>query len=193
MPKHKLLLIHVPKTGGNAIYESLPEVLGTHKNIFGMKKRSKLPMISFVRNPWDRLVSAYYYLEQGGMNNFDKKNFKKHLEKFDDFKDFVYSLEDDSSVINKVLHLKPQKFFVCVKGKIKVDEVYRFENLEDDFNQIVEKYNLKISKPFKKHNSSNHPNYQECYDDKMIEIVKKVYSEDIKLFNYSFDNKIKLL
>lgn len=38
-----------------------------------------------------------------------------------------------------------------------------------------------------KESKSNHKPYQEYYNKNLIEIVKKIYQEDINRFNYSFE------
>ena len=44
---------------------------------------------TFVRNPYDRLVSAFHYLKQGGMNEKDKAFKEQELSSFENFGDFV--------------------------------------------------------------------------------------------------------
>jgi len=70
-------------------------------------------------------------------------------------------------------------------GKILMNYIGRFENLDQDFKNICKKINLpKIE--LKHQNKTTHKHYCECYDEESIEIIKKKFEEDIKVFNYEF-------
>jgi hypothetical protein len=62
--------------------------------------------LCFVRNPWDRLVSAYQYLRQG-----HRHSPIVGLLQSGSFTDFVKGALR-SPVVWRELHIKPQHFFV---------------------------------------------------------------------------------
>ena len=71
--KHKTIFIHIPKTAGRSIKNSIgayAEGAGRgHTTLqelaagIGNDYQEDLPVVCFVRNPYDRLVSAFYYLK----------------------------------------------------------------------------------------------------------------------------------
>ena len=121
----------------------------------------------FVRNPWDWLVSHYF---------FQIKN--KEVEFTIDFKDWLYNSRPIWQGITQ---------FDCLsqEGKIIVDCIGRFENLQNDFDSICSKIGIpKIELPY--HNQTQHKHYREYYDKESIKFVENKYQKDIEIFNYEF-------
>jgi hypothetical protein len=84
--------------------------------------------------------------------------------------------------------LKPQtNWLKNYKGEIPLDYIGKFESMEDTLNKIKIRLNLpEVEFPHELHGNS--VDYRSEYDTESIEIVKKYYDEEIKLFNYTFDN-----
>lgn len=63
------IFIHVPKVAGKAIAKSLlgaPNGTGHNKLKYYERDKARFASyvkVAFVRNPWDRLVSAFFYLK----------------------------------------------------------------------------------------------------------------------------------
>jgi chondroitin 4-sulfotransferase 11 len=150
----------------------------------------------FVRNPWDRLLSCYKekikkdenYTEQNGwfINGVHKDllkygTFKANMS-FEEFVNAVASIPDTEADP----HFKSQYTFITDKrGKILLDFVGRFENLNEHFNYICKKIEIeKVALPYR--NKTVKTNYQDFYNKSLREIVEKRYSKDIKIFKYNF-------
>ncbi|EDX78618.1 hypothetical protein MC7420_7271 [Coleofasciculus chthonoplastes PCC 7420] len=89
--------------------------------------------------------------------------------------------------MNKLTHFKPQAEFLCdSQGNILVDFIGKVENFKNDLSVVKRKVNYFgfIGHKLK----SKHKYYAHYYNDKTIEIVNKVYWQDLKVFGYTFEN-----
>ena len=182
----QVLFIHIPKTGGNSIKQTN---FFKSCSYFGHTyirdvKHANMYKYSFaiVRNPYDRLVSAYFYLKKGGMpNNSYDLQMQKRLKKYTYFKDFVRDLK---LFVNDT-HFKPQHMFVCDSGgRIIVNHILKVENIDNEFSQLLRS---KLLPDEKLHtiNASKHDNYTRYYDDNEIKKrVYTIYERDFELFDY---------
>ena len=132
---------------------------------------------AFVRNPYDRLVSAFYNFR------YDKGHIKwaSDIYKFDTFKDFVLGFED-SSCINYI-HLRPQFDYLQIDGRVQMDFVGKYENLKQDFQKVENDLSLPHVDlgHYRRH---EHPPYQELYDEETKQVVKRIYKNDFETFGY---------
>jgi hypothetical protein len=93
------IFVHTPRTGGSsilALWRPFLEVVD--HNLRGPEYRSlaqlrkefpHLPVFGFVRNPWDRVLSAYCYLARGGNCRPDADDFVRFCSEWPTFRDFV--------------------------------------------------------------------------------------------------------
>jgi len=187
----KTIFIHIPKTAGISLVKSIfgdvtlegHRSVSFYKQVFG-NRYSDFFTFTIVRNPWDRLYSAYKFLEKGGINIHDKNAFDIHLSIYKDFEDFVMNGLNEK-IMREIIHLIPQYEFVCDKnGKIIVDYVGRFESLQEDIAVLSKKINSEIVMDH--HNQNTKKSYTEIYTEEMILKVKKIYWKDINTFEYNF-------
>ena len=134
---------------------------------------------TFVRNPWDRLVSTYFFLQRGGMNAQDKAWAAANLPAHPGFESFVLEwLNEDS--IHTWVHLRPQHYFVCDdSGKLMMDFVGRLENMEADFAVVAAR--LGCNNKLEKINVGSQKHYSHYYSDASREKVARIYAKDIAL------------
>ena len=188
--KRQCIMIHIPRTAGVSVTTTLfGGLAGGHwdaeayRFVIGDKLFSRYFKFCFVRNPWDRLVSAFHHLPQSRWPE-DREWAARHLSEFESFGDFVRRWLTPSNAVKKV-HFKPQCDFVCLEdGALAVDKVYRYETLEKDFREVAERLGVRDSLPAK--NSSERGDFRAYYDEETLSIVASVYSRDIEMFNYSF-------
>jgi hypothetical protein len=197
--KHKCIFVHIPKAAGSSIEHSsifedqrlkMGERVGGHMS--AMEYRDKYPdsfekyfKFSLVRNPFSRLVSAYFYLcKGGGKNRYDTQVFKKYFE--GEKVDFCKFCRNDLSkeMINDIIHLKPQYTFLCDNSmSIMVDFVGRQETFSADTKKIFRKLGLKYEH---RHSlRSNNKHFSEYYTEDMRTKVFDLYRTDFELFHYS--------
>jgi len=142
---------------------------------------------AFVRNPWDRLVSAFFYLKNKEMRS-NQHWAKKNLSEFDDFGEFVTRWVTRKNIWSYVF-FRPQYQFICLEGtQPAVDFIGFYENLHSDFAAVCERINSSATLKEKNRNPLRVEDFREYYTDETRDIVAEVYAEDIKMFGYSFDN-----
>ena len=116
--QHKCIFIHITKTAGTSVAKSLFNYLPYHytaidyRVIYGRKTFDEYFKFAFVRNPWDRLYSAYRYLKSGGWNNDDELWTKQNLADIDSFASFVKQWLNKENIM-KHKHFWPQHIFIC--------------------------------------------------------------------------------
>lgn len=196
---HRCVFTHVPKTAGKSVLAAfgLPMLardydghLNYIEDAYGHRPLSSLLhrpefayfKFAFVRNPWDRLVSAFHYLDSGGCNAHDRAFRASHLARYrGDFAAFVHDL---AGMIDG-LHLRPQCHWLCdAKGRVLADFVGRFETVATDFSTVAMRLELPCRLPHL--NSSARPCYRELYDRETSAIVHQLYRQDIDSFGYQF-------
>lgn len=169
-----------------------------HENILVnfeyLRQQQAVYKFTFVRNPWDRLLSCYSnkILKSGE----EKKNFVNGVAQpllrfkcfyggmpFSEFAKKVSSIPDQIADI----HFKSQYLFLTdEKGRCAVDFIGKFEQLESDFKFLSEQLDFPSEIELPHYIKSNHKNYTEYYTEELIEIVAKRYAKDIALYKYTF-------
>jgi len=189
------MFVHIPKTGGISLINKLKgqsKVLGhnarssSYKYLkdFDEKDRDNNVIFTIVRNPYDRLVSAFFYLNKGGINKFDEMDRQKYIAKYKgNFKKFVMNSFKDKNIINQI-HFKPQYKWVCDdNNKSLVDYILKFEDLQNDIYSLENNTQLKIGK-LQHLNKTNHKHSLEYYDKEIKDVIYKFYKKDFKIFKY---------
>lgn len=187
--ERKCIYIHIPKAAGTSVSMSL---FGHHvghipfSRFYHSSPQKALSYFkfTFVRNPWSRLVSSFFFLKAGGMNSEDKEWSLRHLGEFETFDDFVKKWVNKKN-INSHVHFLPQLHFISDEnGTLKVNYVGRVENLAADIKAIASR----IGKPtdIGVFNQSKHDIYTKYYTPETQEIVGNVYEKDIEMFGYKF-------
>ena len=197
--RHHCVFTHVPKTAGKSVLAvfGLPmlardydghlhyiEDAHGHQPLSSLRDRPAFAYFkfAFVRNPWDRLVSAFHYLDRGGCNALDQAFRDAHLARYArDFTAFVHDLDRHMDG----LHLRPQCHWLCDdEGRVLADFVGRFETLTADFGVVAARLELPRVLPCL--NTSEHRFYREYYDPDTCAIVHRLYRQDIEAFRYQF-------
>lgn len=186
------IFIHVPKNAGVSISKGLFGIRVGHRRFRDLRFHhpelvEKHFVFAFARNPWDRFLSTYKFLIQGGFNDRDARWAKKNLSAWGSFKDFVLALRhsDNSKRILSQKHFRPQTYWVLDRrGRLQLDYVGRYENLGEDFEYICERLGVNRSLPHL--NRSKHKPYYCYYNEQTRQIVGDLYRQDIELLNYRF-------
>jgi len=174
--------IHVPKVAG----DSFSELIEGRRGLIayaGHVRATEIKTVAFVRNLYDRLVSAYYYLIRGGGQNQMDLSFCEILRKYTDFRDFVLNIHTDK-LIDRILHIKPMYYFLCDdENNVIVNDIFKIEDVGaiDDFLAKLG-IDKKLSKTI--NNTSQHLHYSLHLDGDIVREINRVYDIDFALFNY---------
>jgi hypothetical protein len=145
------------------------------KDRIGDEAWSSYLKFTIERNPFDKLVSAFFWDERGKIpEGKELETFKKYLKS-------DRALKCDSS----------DRY--SIDGKMAMDYYIKFENLEHDLKVLSEKLNLEenlydVMKNIKakgSHRKKDH--YSVLYDDESVAFVQDKFSHLLKAFDYKFE------
>ena len=184
--KYKAIFIHIPKNAGTSIEEyfgneSVRIQPSKHADIHEIKRKFKnsynnYKKFTIIRNPYDKMVSWYFYLKRNLGENYNVIEFNKWIKDPSKF----WHIDDPISF------LKPQ--FDWIDETV---DIIKYENLNEDLKIIQKKLNLtskvdgglphlnQVTKHLK-------GSYKKWYTPEMVRIVNDVYEDDIKNFEFKF-------
>lgn len=141
---------------------------------------------SIARNPWDRAISYFYWHTRNKPHLKPQKKFYHHMGvPFDE----LSQLRRLFSEFIKNTTLPSNEPFYLIDNELCVDSIIRYENLSEDYGKICHKLGLPSSElPRLKggiRKSAYH--YSEYYDEETREIVAETHKNDIRFFNYTFE------
>lgn len=205
----KVIFIHVPKTGGSSMEANDYISGGGHQSIRFFRRFVELSSrglnysdyfkFGFVRNPYDRFMSALtaHYMGHGGANQEDVSR-NNPLTKDGFLNATIYVGQNYATVWKeppegKYIHFVPQYMFLCIwkpedlalswLGRIEVDFVGKFENMENDWRQIESAIGVP-HKPLKHILKNDFQDYDSLWTDQAREIVYNLYKKDFEVFGY---------
>ena len=206
----KCIFIHIPKCGGTSIEDVIwPKEQGRTKedlwmgfvsrfenkyqtgglqHLLAWQVREEVGLdvfrtyykFAFVRNPWDRVVSQFAYMQQRpdlmdylGMNS--ETEFKSYLE--------LIRLKEHVQWMPQV------QFLLDHDGSLLVDRIGRLESFNEDCAQIFDALGLALDQLPGHVNRSKRQAFQYYYSDsEAVDIVANIFAEDISFLGYEFVN-----
>jgi chondroitin 4-sulfotransferase 11 len=185
--KHKFIFVHIPRTGGTSVERFFNEPInwGNHNSLqwysqsFG--EYDRYFKFAFVRNPWDKMLSEYFWFRNTKHLYPDetvKKFFRKSASCFSEFVPlFLNSVEGDlSHRLSQLEFLQPIN---------DMDYIGRLEKYSEDFVKICSHLGIDTESPLHENYTTHRP-YWEYYDDETRQIVAEKYAKDIEYFGYEF-------
>lgn len=220
--KHKCVFVHIPKCAGTSIEQTLEPTVDvtSDKNLVSFvgwdvaaqswlqhatmaqmneqcERVKKYFKFTFVRNPWDRVVSLFEWQKDSipRWKNRIRRNKRTMVQR--GIYKYMYNLPPAKQTLKEFVlepicadpaHLIDQYEFTHDKhGNQIVDFVGRYENLQEDFDKICER--LGIERTTLKHQNklNKRKNYKEYYDDETREMVAQKFAKEINSFGYEFE------
>lgn len=128
------LFIHIPKTGGTSICahlygRNLPHATASFwREMYGAEIAG-LPSFAVLRDPLERLKSAYQFIKYGGTDVIAVSRYDMfRLRGADTFDQFVERLHQRPTLLTTITTLRAQTDFVCdAHGNAVVDRLFRME------------------------------------------------------------------
>ena len=120
------------------------------------------------RNPWDRFISLYYFIN----NTEPRPSITEFLE-------------------SKWANFLPHRgyYLYTIKSQIAVDKICLYENLIEDLEEVRKNCNLpeKLSLPRANSSTRKDPrNYREILNKDQADKIGKIFMKEIELFGYEF-------
>jgi sulfotransferase famil protein len=188
----KSIFIHIPKAAGisvsTAIYgRSVGHYRALHFKEISARHYAKYFTFAITRNPWDRLISAYFFVKQNGTRDVKPIHNDIYSSKyFDSFGTFVRDWLVHQNLFELDCVFWPQFHYVCDDDiNCIVDYIGRLESIEESLEHIEMAIGKKINLPVK-NKSSRKSQYTEYYDEELVEIVSNLYATDIDMFSYEY-------
>ncbi|MDO6692470.1 sulfotransferase family 2 domain-containing protein [Aliiglaciecola sp. 3_MG-2023] len=166
--------------------DGMKQFTGHHKHAkahevedkMGTKAFSSYYKFSFVRNPFDLIVSKYFYILQSKKHVSHKKVLNMS---FLDFLKWHLSKKPPLQIDFLMNQHRDRKL---------VDYIGRFENLTEDTSKIKKNLGLEVSNGIEHRNPSlnrKSKNYQDYYDDESKSLVSNYFQLDLELLGYNYD------
>lgn len=171
-----LIFIHIPGTGGTSIEHSLGmELDNSEKYLSAREIQKKIGdekffrsfVFTFVRNPWDRMVSLFhqpYYQEEKGFAG----------------KEFAYFLENYEPAPWE------KKFYQEYLDTDGINYIARFENRHREILRVSQVSEVKIDPDVHIGKTDRDPDYHTYYNDETREMVFEMFKGDIERYGYYF-------
>lgn len=132
---------------------------------------------ALVRNPWDRAVSYYHWLQ---VQRFDHPAVA--LSQSHDFEAFITHPATMASFERSTA----RSYMIRADGKEQDALFVRLEHLAQDAEPLFEHLGFRLDLPHE-NRSDRCPDYRSYYSDQSAEAVAQSCTEDIARFGYRFD------
>ena len=190
----KCIFIHIPKTAGTSIEQFIKDKNNNSITYLGVRgNRSmhhfsaielKMENVSFfdsyykfsiVRNPYDRLLSEYYWCPIPGVGYKYGRTKRQFLQ-------YVINVVKKKLYYDNIFndHFIPQYLFLYKGKTLLINQLFKYEDLEWTVDYLKRKLDLKSDFPFLNKSSDN----KKEWTVNQKEIIYKLYNKDFILFNY---------
>lgn len=194
-----IVFLHIPKTAGQSVNKAIQNEVNNYIYLHGdsviknnIEEIQKGFTFCFVRNPWDRMVSNYFYAKK--MYNILGEEKKTPTHKFridtvyntDNFEEFVYWVNDNKEYALSQFHMRPQVTFIKPIQE-SLNFVGRYERLNDDVKELSKLISIRIKLPYINESEEREFTYEKYYNKDTKEIVEELYKEDIDILGYTYE------
>lgn len=186
--------VHVPRTAGMSIATTLYDRFLGHFPIDDLLavpdlELRNLPRFAVVRNPWERLASAYSFAARGTGESRISAEIAPHvgrqLRSVPSFERFVKEWLPRRDPMSLDGVLRPQVYYVVARdGTTPFDHIGRHNDLRATEGWLSDVLGREIHFPWT--NKSRSGDHRQEYDAETRDIVARFYADDIARFGYDF-------
>lgn len=186
------LFIHVPRTNGNTVKMMYRDHIYYFSHDTALQVRARLAnhkyyatwSFSFVRNPWERMISLYYYFRES-------RHEEMHTDldwQREDFHTWLYTPYMSKKGYEWTAKQCPVNMLCDLGGKLMVDHVFRFEDLRGSHDKIAQKLGIKpiVLRHRKRSEFKNHTVRELIIEPDDRELIEKNGAWEIEKFGYTF-------
>lgn len=155
-------------------------------------------IFTFVRNPYERLYSAYCYLKKLVSSTGKIRNSKENIDYYQDFKTFINNIDNINNISYYHAFITQYEQFINDSNQININYIGKQETLDDDFINILNiigftniKHINDILCENKNNKSSNNNNIIDEYDQEILSFVNKHFEKDFITFGYEMFYNLK--
>lgn len=182
------LFVWINKTAGVSVVKALGIEKDRYNHytaaelqqIFGDDAYGKMFTFAFVRNPWDKVYSEFRF------RIWTHQNELTSSVSFADWVRATYVHRDPQYHDWPKMFLPQLEWLTDGDGRIAVDFVGRFENLQKDFDRICDSLGKERISLAHENQSRKNSGYRDNYDDEARSIVEDHFKADIDFFGYRF-------
>ena len=211
--KYNFLFVHIAKTGGTSVRSALNPlrwhdpyylpmfICSKLSKLTGHRIGAKFPRharviaakemlprelfdhlykFAFVRNPWDLQISSYHHIRR------ERPKLIQHTNNFEAFLNWKLDPERPYQYhIDTSIELQSD-YLTDLDGRIIVDFIGRYEQLQDDFNKVCNHIGIAPKALPHKRRATDRDDYRKYYNDKTVQLVADYFKRDIENFDYTF-------
>ncbi len=191
-----MIFVRVPKNASTSIYSHLGEhnLIKKHEKMFIdalFKKKLYKNWLSPTHAKPDEIYGIFGNLVKNYMSFAVVRNpFDRTVSLFNgqqsSFEHFCDTLKENHANNNKdfiAIHQQTEWF----DGAFRPNFILRFENLKNDFQEMLDLCQIKhITADIPHSNSSNRTDYKNYYNSKTKKIIEKIFEKDLDIFKYTY-------
>ena len=189
------IFVHIPKCGGSSIKEMLRDMnekSDIHSKLkddfYLLEKRNvnlkKYFVFTILRNPWDRVVSYYFFYKDIIKKDELIANKAKKL----DFSSWINYIATNQQKF-KFIH-ENYLDYLTFNNNVVLDYNMNFHNFDQECSFLKDLLAFKTNTLHL--NKTNHEDYKSYYGEKEINLVKIMYQRDIDFFEFDFEDVAKM-
>lgn len=177
------IFIHINKTGGISWGERLNLPFKMHFtateviHAIGWKNWKSALSFSIVRNPFDKVVSHYFYRVQTNQTDMGSGivDFSTWVKK-------CYGKNKDPFFYDQPKMFQTQMDWINVDGRPAVDLILRFENMEKEYQKVAQHLGIDQDLPHKNRTKREH--FKNYFTKETWNIVAEWFQKDIEYLGY---------